>query len=96
MVKKNSYGEIHKVIFKAKMRTAKIPDETKNVPYEKFMKGFLLADASIGDLVKVKTITGRILEGDLVQENPTFNLGYGTFVPQIMEIKRILREELDE
>jgi len=96
MVKKNSYVEIHKVIFKAEDRTARIPEETKKVPYEMFVKGFLINDSSIGDLVTVKTITGRLVEGELQKENPTFKLGYGDFVPQIMKIKQILREELDE
>ncbi len=96
MVKKNSYVEIHKVIFEAIERTARIPEETKKVPYEMFVKGFLLEDSSIGDLVTVKTITGRLVEGELQKENPTFELGYGDFVPHIMKIKQILREELDE
>lgn len=95
MVKKNSYVEIHKVIFESQERTAKIPEETKKVPYEMFIKGFLLCDASIGDLVQVETVTGRVVEGTLLKENPTFDLGYGDFVPHIMKIKKILRGELD-
>lgn len=96
MVKKNAYVEVHKVIFEPNERTAKIPEETKKVPYEMFIKGFLLCDSSIGDLVQVKTITGRIVEGTLLKENPTYDLGYGKFVPQIMKIKQMLRGELDE
>ncbi len=95
MVKKNSYVEIHKVIFEAHERTAKIPEETKKVPYEMFIKGFLLLDASIGDLVTVETITGRVVEGTLLKENPTYDLGYGGFVPHILKIKQILRGEMD-
>lgn len=95
MIQKNSYVEVHNVIFKGGERTAKLPEDTKNVPYEMYQKGFLLDDAILGDIVEIETITGRKVKGKLVKVNPTFDLGYGNFVPHILKIKKILRDEIN-
>ncbi|XMB85991.1 2-amino-4-oxopentanoate thiolase subunit OrtA [Mycoplasmatota bacterium WC44] len=96
MIEKNMYVEVHNIIFEGGKRTAKIPEDTKNVPYEMYQKGFLIESANIGDTVEVETITGRVVKGELVKVNPTFDLGYGNFVPHILKIKKILRDELNE
>ena len=49
MVKKGEWVRIHKVILKAEQRTGKLPEDTKKVPLEMWTKGYLLADAQIGD-----------------------------------------------
>lgn len=95
VIQKNMYVEVHNVIFEGGKRTAKLPDDTKNVPYEMYQKGFLIDDASIGEIVKIETITGRIVKGKLVRVNPTYDLGYGSFVPHILKIKKILRDEIN-
>jgi len=90
MVLKKSYVEVNKVIFKSGERTANIPEDTKNVPYEMFVKGYLLKDSKIGESVSVKTDTGRIVNGILLNEDPTYELDYGNNVPEILMIKKIL------
>ena len=57
-------------------------------------KGFLQADAEIGDEVEVKTATGRIEKGTLIEVNPHYTHSYGEFVPELVQIDTQLREIL--
>ncbi|QVK20895.1 2-amino-4-ketopentanoate thiolase [Mycoplasmatota bacterium] len=95
MIRKDSYVEVHIIVLSSEDRTAKIPEETKKVPYEMFVKGFLVNDADLKEEVSIKTITGRVVKGILIKENPTYELGYGNYVSHIMKIKEILRDEID-
>ncbi len=97
MIKKDSWVRIHAVALRPEERAANIPENTKAVPLEFWTKGYLQEDAKIGDLVKVKTKAGRIVEGNLVEVNPQYKLDYGELVPELLRVgedaRRILREE---
>ena len=92
MVKKDTWVRIHSVILKAEERTAKLPEDTKHVDFEMWVKGSLKEDAEIGDEVTVITATGREEKGTLVEEKPYYTHSYGKFVPEIIQIDKQLRE----
>jgi 2-amino-4-ketopentanoate thiolase alpha subunit len=94
MIKKNSWVQITKEILQPNERAENLPKPTKKVPLKMWVKGYLQADASIGDDVTIKTITGRIETGYLVIENPSYMHTYGKFVPEILEIDRIVKSAL--
>ena len=92
MAKKGVWVRIHSVVLKADDRTAKLPDDTKKCDFEMWTKGTLLDDeAKIGDTVSVETAVGRIERGVLLEENPHYTHSYGDFVPEIIDIDKILR-----
>jgi hypothetical protein len=91
MIKKDSWVQIKKTIFTPNERSTNVPKDTKLVPFDMWVKGFLQDDASLGDWVVVKTVTGRTEEGKLVDVNPTFLHNYGTFVPENLTIARIVK-----
>lgn len=92
MAKKGDWVRIHSVVLKADDRTAKIPEDTKHCDFEMWTKGSLVDDeAKIGDTVSVETAVGRIEKGVLLEENPHYTHSYGDFVPEIIEIDKILR-----
>lgn len=98
VVKKGQWVQIHEIILKPEERTGKIPEETRKVPLELWVKGFLNHDGNMGDKVEITTITGRTTTGTLVDVNPVYTHGFGeTFVPELLEVglqaKRILRGE---
>lgn len=95
MYEKNSFVEVHSIVFDANERTAKIPDDTLKVPYEMFVKGYLVDKAEVGDDVEIITVTGRSVRGKLLKVNPTFKLDYGKYVPELSMIKRILDDEIE-
>ena len=54
--------------------------------------GPLQEDAEIGDVVTVKTASNRLEKGTLIEVGPYYTHSYGTFVPEIIEIDKQLRE----
>ena len=96
MAKKGDWVRIHKVVLPAAERTAKLPDDTKKVDFEMWVKGALMnGTAEIGDTVQVETAVGRIEEGTLIEVGPYYTHSYGKFVPEIIEIDKKLREIMD-
>lgn len=97
MAKKNDYVRVHRAVLQAVERTGKLPEDTKNVPLEMWVKGFLQdEEAKLGYTVTIKTVVGRLETGVLMEENPCYTLNYGEYVPEIMEIDRQLRGVLFE
>ena len=96
MAKKGDWVRIHKVVLPAAERTAKLPDDTKKVDFELWVKETLMNEtAEIGDTVQVETAVGRIEEGTLIEVGPYYTHSYGKFVPEIIEIDKKLREIMD-
>ena len=95
MVKKDTWVRIHSVVLRADERTAKLPEDTKHVDFEMWVKGSLKDDAEIGDEVTVITATGREEKGILVEANPYYTHSYGKFVPEIIEIDKQLRKIME-
>lgn len=95
MAKKGEWVRIHNVVLKANDRTARIPDDTKKCDFEMWVKGQLLDEtAEIGDVVTIKTATGREEKGTMIEVGPYYTHSYGKFVPEIIEIDNMLREEM--
>ncbi|QHI72304.1 2-amino-4-oxopentanoate thiolase subunit OrtA [Aminipila terrae] len=92
MVKKGEWVRIHSTVLKAEERTAKLPEDTKGCPLEMWTKGFLQEDAEIGDVVTVMTASNRMEKGTLIEVNPYWKHSYGTFIPELVQIDKQLRE----
>ena len=93
---KGQWVEIQEILLRPEERTGNIPEETKKVPLLMRMKGFLLSDAQIGESVKIRTLTGRIVSGELKNASPTYEHGFGkTFIPEMLEIGIMLRQILE-
>ena len=94
MIKKGEWVRIHKVILKPSERAPQVPDDTKKVPLEMWVKGFLNADAKMGDEVEITTVTGRKETGTLIEVNPYYEHSFGKFVPELLAIDSQVREML--
>lgn len=95
--KKGDWVQIHNIVLKPEERTSKIPEDTKKVPLELWVKGFLEEDAKIGDIVTVTTVTGRKTTGTLVEINPRYTYGFGEeFVPELLQIEMQLKNIMQE
>lgn len=93
VVKVGSYVQVHKIELKPEERTGKLPDDTKQVPFELWTKGFLQEDGKLNEEVAIKTITGRLVKGTLVAVNPTYDYGFGeTYVSELLEVGIQVRE----
>ena len=94
MAKQGDWVRIHRVILSAEERTANLPEDTKKVPFEMWVKGHLLQDGEIGDEVRIKTVSGREEHGTLIEVNPQFDVNFGNFVPEVLEMDVRLRTAL--
>jgi hypothetical protein len=92
MVKKNSWVRIHSIILKPGERAPQIPADTKKVPLEMWVKGWLQEDAAIGGRAAVTTLTGRTETGTLLEENPSYRHSFGDLVPELLCIGAQARE----
>ncbi|MDR1781558.1 MAG: 2-amino-4-ketopentanoate thiolase [Bacilli bacterium] len=93
MIKKGSFVRIEKTILKASERTAKIPEDTKSTDFKMWTKGVLLENCEMNELAKIKTMANREDEGILVEVNPFYELNYGEFLPEMVEIDLGLKNE---
>ena len=94
MIKKGEWVRIHKVILKPSERAPQVPEDTKKVPLEMWVKGFLNADSKIGDEVTITTVTGRTETGTLIEVDPYYEHSFGKFVPELLAIDTQVREML--
>ena len=94
MAKKGDWVRIHKIILKAEERTGKLPEDTQKVPLEMWTKGYLLADAEIGDEVEIESVNGRRETGTFIELEPYYTHDYGVCVPELlandMQVRGIL------
>jgi len=94
MIKKGEWVSIHRNILEPSQRAPQVPDDTKKVPLEMWVKGFLQKDANIGDQVEVLTRTKRMEHGTLLEVNPTYKHDFGKFVPELLKVGEQVREIL--
>jgi len=92
--KQGDWVMVHSVILKPGERAHQVPEDTRGLPLEMFSKGFLVSDACLGDETQVRTVTGRIEQGTLVEINPGYVHGFGEPVKELMTIGLELRKLL--
>lgn len=90
-----SWVLVHSIILEPEQRAPQVPADTKKVPLEMWIKGYLEKAALPGQSVTVKTCTGRMVTGKLVEVNPAYNHSFG-FVPELQSIGAELRAMLSE
>ena len=95
---RGDWVQIYQVIFSPGERSPTIPEETKKVPLELRVKGWLMVpEAQVGEDAIIKTPAGRELEGRLLAVNPPFEHGFGRPVPELLalgpELRALLKEE---
>lgn len=85
--KRGDLVQIHKVILEPPQRPDTLPACTRAVPYECWIKGFLLNEsAHIGDEIRIKTFIGRELTGILHSVNPIYEHDFGRPQKELLAI----------
>jgi len=94
--KKGDYAQIHRVELTPGERGPNLPEDTRQVPFELRVRGFLDHDASVGDDVTITTPIGRKQRGTLEAVNPPYEFGFGEPVPELMGLGPELRKLLGD
>jgi hypothetical protein len=88
--------DIHCCVLQADERAPQVPDDTRQVPLEMRVKGFLVASADPGETAEIITPAGRRLRGTLAAVNPAYTHGFGAPLPELSgigeEVRAMLRE----
>ena len=95
--KKGDWVRIHSILMEAGSRAPQVPEDTAEVSYELWDKGFLISEkAEIDEVVEIETITGRKIKGKLFETNPSYDHDFGEFIPEILIIDKQLRDIMGE
>ncbi|MFH1951623.1 MAG: 2-amino-4-oxopentanoate thiolase subunit OrtA [Pseudomonadota bacterium] len=93
---RNDLVQIHKTILEPHERPDNLPPSTAAVPYECWIKGFLMDEsANMGDEVRVKTFIGREISGVLYQVSPKYDHNFGEAQKEILSIGYEARQQLE-
>jgi hypothetical protein len=94
--RKGDWVQIYKVLLQPEQRSPYIPEDTKRVPLELRVKGFLSHDAKLNDEVTIISLAGRTLTGKLVAISPQYGHDFGKPIPELLSIGNELRMLLNE
>jgi hypothetical protein len=94
MIKKGQLVQIHQIVLTSSERAPQVPEDTANVPLELWVKGYLLHDSQIGDIAEIKTVTGRVLKGTLIADNPRYIHDFGDYVSELDKVTYQLNDIL--
>jgi 2-amino-4-ketopentanoate thiolase alpha subunit len=90
MIAPNTWVRIQAIVLTPSERLASLPFETRKTPLVMWLKGELMSAAEIGDTVLIRTVTGRIVSGKLMESHPTFHHDFGNDVPELRAIRKII------
>lgn len=94
MAKKGDWVLTHTIVMTPEQRAPQVPEDTKRVPLEMWVKGYLNADAEIGGEAEVTTRTKRVMRGTLIEVSPRYTHDYGELVPELMQVGDSVRDIL--
>ena len=94
--KQGDWIEIHTIVLDSGERASQVPEDTQAVPLEMRVKGFATTDGSIGEEMKICTLNGHSMLGELISVNPAYPHGYGNPVLELLPIGLELRALLEE
>lgn len=96
MIEAGTWVEIGRVVLPGGERAPQVPEDTRQLPLEMRVKGFLVAPASPGEDAEVLTPAGRRLRGILREANPAYTHSFGAPLPELSaigpEVRAMLRE----
>lgn len=91
-VKAGTWVQVETIVFEPEERTGHLPEDTRQVPLQMWVKGYLKADGEIGEVVSIETAIGRELQGKLIAVNPPYVHTFGRPVPELLPIGNELRK----
>lgn len=93
---KGDWVQIYFIGLNPEQRASNLPEDTKRVPLEIRIKGFLLSEeAQLGDTVKIETPVGRVVEGKLEEIYPEYKHNFGKPVKELLEVGKQLRNMIE-
>ena len=95
-ISQGTWVQVQQTVLQPKERAPELPEDTKLVPLELRVNGFLQEDANLGEQVKITTLIGRQLTGRLSRVEPPYLHNFGRPIPALLTIGQELRDFLFE
>jgi len=92
--KRGDWVQVHQIVLNPEERAPQVPDDTKQVPLELWVKGYALSEANLGEQIEIETTTGRKVKGELVAVSPKYVHSFGEFVPELLKVDKQVKEIL--
>lgn len=92
-LKKGDYVEIKITILNPSERAENLPQDTKNLPYEGKIRGYLTSDGEIGKEVEIETPIGRRVKGVLLGLAKEYIHNFGEPIRELIDIGKKIREK---
>jgi len=84
---KGQWVKIHNIILKSSQRSPNVPEDTKKVPLEMWLNGFLDQDeATLGEEVSIRTVIGRVVKGKMTEIDPQYDHSFGKPIEELIAI----------
>jgi len=94
---KGAWVEIENILLDIGQRAPQVPEDTLKTPLVMWIRGFLMNEkAEKGDTVTIKTLSGRMPQGTLVDISPRFEHDFGCPQTVLIETGMAVRQELGE
>ncbi|MFH1834481.1 MAG: 2-amino-4-oxopentanoate thiolase subunit OrtA [bacterium] len=77
--------EVGFVVLEPGERTARLPEDTKGVPYYVKVKGFADGEPQVGQTVTVETLLGRHVQGEVLRIDPEYGHSFGRPVEELID-----------
>jgi 2-amino-4-ketopentanoate thiolase alpha subunit len=85
---------VHRFELAASERAGGIPADTASLPFETWVNGWLAEEAALGERARIRTPTGRLVEGELVEIDPGYTHSFGSPPPALQRAGDRARELL--
>ena len=79
--------EIAQVVLQPEERAPGLPPDTAVLPYVLRASGVAQEAGEIGATISVRTLSGRVISGELVEINPSFRHDFGRGVPELLQTR---------
>jgi ABC-type tungstate transport system permease subunit len=94
MVTKGTWVLLESIVLHAFERARNLPEDTQKTELRKWIKGNLTCEAAIGSVATVVTTTGREETGVLIEVLPNYEVGFGSYVPELKIVAEQVRSLL--
>lgn len=95
LIEQGTWVEIHRVVLQPAERAPQVPEDTRQVPLEMRIRGFLAQPAALGEETGIVTAAGRQLRGVLSEVNPAYAHTFGSPLSELLniggEVRAVLR-----
>lgn len=96
-IEQGTWVEIHCVVLRPAERAPQVPQDTRQLPLEMRVRGFLAQPACQGEEAEIVTAAGRRLRGVLSEVNPAYTHGFGSPLCELLdiggEVRALLRNQ---